>query len=69
MRRRPVLWSLLAAYLIVVGLWSTAAAPVSLATAGLDTVLGSIPRTVLVLAAGVAWLIFRPGRTARPATA
>jgi hypothetical protein len=60
MFRRVLLWSLLAAYLIVIGLWSTAAAPIVLALAGLATVLAAVPGPVWAFAAGAAWLARRP---------
>lgn len=58
---------LLAAYLLVVGLWPSAAAPVGLAFAGLVVVGGAIPGPVWLLVAVVAWLKHRP--TTTPATA
>jgi len=57
---RILAWSLLAAYLITVGLWPAAIAPVSLAFAGLGAAVAAIPGPVLALAAGVAWLKHRP---------
>jgi len=63
---RYILWSLLAAYLLVVGLWPAAAAPVGLLTAGAGIVLAKLP--LLVLAAGV-WLHYRHRPTATPRTA
>ncbi|MGW4825465.1 hypothetical protein ACWEP4_42980 [Streptomyces sp. NPDC004227] len=68
MRRHPILWSLLVAWLIVIGLWSAAATPIVLAAAGAAVVLGTIPGPVLVLAAVAVWLYFRH-HPARPATA
>lgn len=68
MRRHPIVrWLPLAAFLIVVGLWPAAVAPVALAAAGATAVLGAIPGPVLVLAAGIAWLRHRPAP--QPATA
>lgn len=64
---RIVAWALLALYLITIGLWSSAAAPVLLALAGLAYVLAAIPVPVLLLAAVVVWLKHRP--TPKPATA
>lgn len=61
---RFIVWSLLAAFLIVVGLWPAAAAPIGLAATGAAVVLGAIPGPVLALAAAVAWLKHRPARTA-----
>jgi len=62
MRRHPILWSLLAAYLLVVGLWPAAATPVELAATGAFTVLAQ--PAVLLLAAVVALIasaLRRPG--------
>lgn len=64
---RYILYSLLAAYLLVVGLWPAAAAPVSLAFAGLNVVLSLISGPGLVLLAVAGWLRFR--NTSRPAVA
>ena len=67
MLRNPAFrWLLLAAVLIVIGLWPAAVAPIAWASAGAHTVLGVIPGPVLVLAAVIAWLKHRP---AQPATA
>lgn len=46
---RYILWSLLAAYLLIVGLWPAAAAPVELTASGAFVVLAKPP--VLLLAA------------------
>ncbi|MFJ9420720.1 hypothetical protein [Streptomyces sp. NPDC101249] len=54
MRFRPVRWLLLATFLIVVGVWPSAAAPIGLAATGAGTVLGLIPGPVLMLAAAIA---------------
>lgn len=64
---RIIAWSLLAAYLLVVGLWPSAAAPVALAFDGLGAVIAAIPGPVLLLAAVIAWLKHRPAP--KPATA
>lgn len=56
---RYILWSLIAAYLISVGLWPAAAAPVSLALAGLAALVGLVPGYVWLLAGGIAWLRHR----------
>ena len=67
MFRHPVArWLLVAAYLLVVGVWSSAAAPVALVAAGLAVIVGLVPGPVLVLAAVAAYLRHRP---APPATA
>jgi len=60
-------WLLLVAFLIVVGLWPAAVAPVTLALAGADLVLAAIPGPVLLLSVGVIWLWTRNRPT--PATA
>ncbi|NUQ97524.1 MAG: hypothetical protein HOY79_13550 [Streptomyces sp.] len=52
---RTILWSLLAAYLIAIGLWHSAAAPVSLAFAGLAVLIGLVPAYVWVVAVGAIW--------------
>ncbi|OUD04659.1 hypothetical protein [Streptomyces swartbergensis] len=57
---RYVRWLLLAAFLIVVGVWPSAAAPIGLAATGAAVILGAIPGPVLALAAVVAWLKHRP---------
>lgn len=57
---RYVRWLLLAAFLIVVGLWPTAAAPIGLAATGAAVIVGSVPGPVLALAAVIAWLKHRP---------
>ncbi|MEU9470446.1 hypothetical protein AB0D78_28280 [Streptomyces avermitilis] len=63
---RYILWSLVAAYLLVVGLWPAAATPVVLTLSGATVLLGQIPGAVLLAAGVIAWL--RRGH-ARPATA
>jgi hypothetical protein len=55
MRRHPILWSLIAAYLLVVGVWPAAATPVGLAFAGAGVVLAAIPLPVLALVGVVGW--------------
>ncbi|WP_392971123.1 hypothetical protein [Streptomyces sp. LN245] len=64
MRRHPILWSLLVAFLMLVGAWPAAAAPIGLAGAGLAVLVAAIPGPVLVLAAAVAYLKHRAPRTA-----
>lgn len=64
---RIVLWALLALYLLIAGVWPSAAAPVELAFTGLGAVIAAIPGPVLLLAAVVAWLKHRP--TPHPVTA
>lgn len=68
---RTALWTLLALYLLAVGYWPAAAAPISLAFDGLGAVLAAIPAPVLLLAAGVAWLKHKPtpAAPAKPAKA
>lgn len=53
---RIVLWAIAALYLLLVGLWPAALAPVTLTLAGLGAVIATIPPSVLILAAVVAWL-------------
>ncbi len=65
---RYTAWALLALYLLTVGLWPAALAPVTLALAGLAAVIAAIPPSVLLLAAVVVWLKNRPTPT-KPATA
>jgi hypothetical protein len=57
---RVVAWMLLALFLLIVGAWPAAAAPVSLAFTGAGVVLGVIPGPVALLAVLVAWLRHRP---------
>ena len=64
---RIILIALLAMYLIVVGLWPAAAAPVSLLVAGLVVVFGLIPTPVWLITAGIAWARHQP--VPAPATA
>lgn len=59
---RTVSWLLLAAYLITVGLWHGAAAPVSVMFAGLAFLIGLVPAYFWALAAIAAW--WRHRRTA-----
>ena len=67
MFRRPVVrWLLLAAVLVVIGLWPAAVAPIAWASAGAAHILAAIPGPVLLLAGVIAWLKHQP---ARPATA
>jgi hypothetical protein len=66
---RIALWALAALYLLLVGLWPAAAAPIGLATAGAAVVIGLIPAHILALAAGALWLKYRTTHTAKPPTA
>jgi hypothetical protein len=66
---RTIFWLLLAAYLITIGLWHAAAAPVSLAFAGLAVLIGLVPAYVWALAAGAIWLRHRRTVVIQPATA
>jgi hypothetical protein len=63
---RYIAWALAALYLLTVGLWPAALAPVTLALAGLAAVIAVVPGPVWLLAAVIAWLKNRP---ANPATA
>ncbi|MFF4489442.1 hypothetical protein ACFY0F_23585 [Streptomyces sp. NPDC001544] len=66
--KRYIRWSLLAAYLIVVGLWPTAAAPIAAAFAGIAVIVAAIPGPVLLGIGAIAWLKHRPA-PAKTATA
>jgi hypothetical protein len=66
---RTLLLSLLAAYLIAVGIWPAAAAPVSLAFAGLAVLVGLVPGPVWALAAGAIWWRHRRTVVIQPAAA
>jgi hypothetical protein len=65
---RFIAWLLLAAYLLVVGLWPAAAAPVGVVFHGLGVVIAAIPLPVLALAAVVVWE-WRHRHTPKPTTA
>lgn len=65
---RIIAVALLGAYLIAIGLWPAALAPVSLAFAGLAAILGAVPGPAWLLLGGIAWLKHRPG-AAKPARA
>jgi hypothetical protein len=56
---RTILLTTVSLYLIAVGLWPAAAAPVSLAVAGLAVLVGLVPMYVWALAAGVVWMRHR----------
>lgn len=57
---RLVLTALLGLYLIAIGIWPPALAPVSLAFAGLAAILGAVPGPAWVLLGGIAWLKRQP---------
>ncbi|MER6492671.1 hypothetical protein [Streptomyces griseorubiginosus] len=57
---RVVAWIVLALFLLVVGAWPAAAAPVALAFAGAGVVASKIPGMVLLGIAAIAWLRHRP---------
>lgn len=57
---RFILWPLAALFLIVVGAWPAAAAPIGLAGAGLAVIIGAIPGPVLIAAAVVGYFRHRP---------
>jgi hypothetical protein len=67
-RSTTIRWVILAAFLIVVGLWPAAVAPIVLAAAGASAVLAAIPGPLLVGLAVIAWLKHKPAPT-KPATA
>ena len=60
---RFILWSLLAAYLLLVGLWPAAAAPVDVLSAGASVVLAKLP---LLVVAGAVALYFHRRPVAQP---
>ena len=66
---RVIAVALLGLYLMAVGIWPAAAAPVSLAVAGLAVLIGLVPGYVWALAAGVVWLRHRRTVVIEPATA
>ncbi|MFF8589985.1 hypothetical protein ACF061_00855 [Streptomyces sp. NPDC015220] len=57
---RIILLTLLALYLITVGLWPPAAAPITLLLAGLAVIAGLVPGPVWLIAAGIAWRKHQP---------
>lgn len=57
---RNIRWALLVAFLIVVGLWPAALAPVTLALAGAAAVLATIPASVWVAVGVIAFLKHKP---------
>lgn len=61
---RVIRWLLLALLLIVVGVWPAAAAPIGLAATGAAVIIAAIPGPVLLAAALIAWLKYRPTPTA-----
>lgn len=65
MLRHPIVcWLLFIAFLIVVGLWPAAVAPVVWASAGAAAVLATIPGPVLLAVVVIAYLRNRPAPTA-----
>ncbi|MFI9244172.1 hypothetical protein ACIGXF_16640 [Streptomyces sp. NPDC053086] len=59
--------ALLGLYLIAIGAWPAALAPVSLAFAGLAAILGAVPGPAWLLAGVIAWLKHRPAPTVQTA--
>ncbi|MFJ5644072.1 hypothetical protein [Streptomyces sp. NPDC093223] len=59
---RFIVYSLLAAYLLVIGMWPAAATPLSLTFAGLNVVLSLISGPALVLLAVAGWFRYRTPR-------
>ncbi len=57
---RILRWPLLALALIVIGLWPSAVAPITLAGAGLAAVIAAIPGPILLAAGVIAWLKHQP---------
>lgn len=60
---RNVRWPLLAVFLVLVGLWPAAAAPIGLAATGAAVILAAIPGPVLLAAAVIGWLKHKPAPT------
>jgi hypothetical protein len=56
---RTLRWPLLILFLILVGLWPAAAAPISLAATGASHILAAIPGSVLAAIAAIVWLRHR----------
>lgn len=68
MKRPPITrWLILIGFLIVVGIWPAAAAPVVLAAAGLAVIFAAVPVPVLAVAAA-AVAIYLKHFAPRPAT-
>lgn len=57
---RIIRWLLLALFLVIVGLWPAAAAPIGLAATGAAVILAAIPGPVLLAVTVIAWLHHRP---------
>jgi hypothetical protein len=57
---RIVLWVLAALYLLLVGLWPPALAPVALTLTGATTLIAAVPGAVWVAAGAIAWLKRKP---------
>lgn len=64
---RPLLILLLTAFLLIVGAWHGAAAPIGLASEGAAVLLNSIPGPVLIGLAVLAYLRHRPNAPAERA--
>lgn len=57
---RIVLWALAALYLLVVGLWPAALAPLALTLSGATAVIAAVPASVWVALGVIAWLKRKP---------
>jgi hypothetical protein len=57
---RVIRWPLLALFLIVIGIWPAAAAPIQLAATGAAVIITAIPGPVFLAIALIAWLKHRP---------
>lgn len=66
---RFILWSLLALFLMVVGAFPAAAAPITLAATGAAAVVAAIPGPALLLIAVVVYLRHRTAAPVKTATA
>lgn len=60
---RYIAWTFLALFLIVVGVWPAAAAPVTLAATGAAVILAAVPAPVLAAVAVTVWLKRKPAKT------
>ena len=56
---RPLRWLPLVLFLILVGLWPAAAAPITLAATGAAVIITTIPGHVLAVVAAIVWLRHR----------
>ncbi|MFF2168144.1 hypothetical protein ACFVWP_46940 [Streptomyces sp. NPDC058175] len=57
---RTIRWTLLIGFLVVVGMWPAATAPVELACAGVSAIVAAVPGPLLLAVMVVGWLKYRP---------